>query len=137
MSDTRRLLRTAPRRVALGGFPALVLVFALMPIVLDADSGPVAAVAESSAPEAAPIAQPAMLAHACAGCHGTNGVLLDSAFMPLAGMPEEVFVRTMIDFREERRPATLMGVVAQGYSDAEIQAMASFFVNQSAEGQAR
>ncbi|NCA71347.1 MAG: cytochrome C [Sphingobacteriia bacterium] len=85
----------------------------------------------------AAIAAPETLAHPCAGCHGTNGWIDDSAFMPLAGMPESIFIETMLDFREERRASTLMGMVAQGYSDAEIQAMARFFVNQPSEGTSR
>lgn len=67
------------------------------------------------------------MAHTCAACHGTLGRLGDESFMPLAGMPERQFVATMIDFREGKRPATLMGHVAQGFSDIEIQAMAHFF----------
>lgn len=67
------------------------------------------------------------MAHGCAACHGTYGRLGDESFMPLAGMPVAQFVTTMKDFREGRRPATLMGHVAQGFSDAEIQAMGEFF----------
>ncbi len=67
------------------------------------------------------------MAHTCAACHGTYGRLGDESFMPLAGMPQAQFVTTMIDFREGRRPSTLMGHVAQGFSDAEIRAMGAFF----------
>jgi sulfide dehydrogenase cytochrome subunit len=74
----------------------------------------------------APVPAPTM-AHSCAACHGTNGQLGDEAFAPLAGMPAAQFVRTMIDFREGRRPATLMGHVARGFSDQDIQGMADFF----------
>lgn len=74
------------------------------------------------------------LAHTCAACHGTLGRLGDESFMPLANMPVNQFVTTMIDFREGRRPATLMGHVAQGFSDAEIRAMAEFFTAVPATG---
>lgn len=67
------------------------------------------------------------MAHTCAACHGTHGRLGDEAFAPLAGMPVQQFVQTMVDFREGRRPSTLMGHVAQGFSDSEIRAMAAFF----------
>ncbi len=67
------------------------------------------------------------MAHSCAACHGTQGRLGDESFMPLAGMPVAQFVATMKDFREGRRPATLMGLVAKGFSDADIQAMGEFF----------
>jgi sulfide dehydrogenase cytochrome subunit len=68
-----------------------------------------------------------LMAHSCAACHGTLGRLGDESFMPLAGMPLRQFTTTMLDFREGKRPATLMGHVAQGFSDAEIRAMGEFF----------
>ena len=90
--------------------------------------------ASASAKAAMPLANPATtevsgetMAHGCAACHGTLGRLGDESFMPLAGMPARQFVATMIDFREGQRPATLMGHVAQGFSDAEIRAMGDFF----------
>ncbi len=78
----------------------------------------------------APVPAPTM-AHSCAACHGTLGQLGDEAFAPLAGMPAAQFVRTMTDFREGRRPATLMGHVARGFSDQDIQGMADFFAAQT------
>ena len=69
-------------------------------------------------------------AHSCAACHGTNGQLGDEYFKPLAGMPVAQFVRTMTDFREGRRPATLMGHVARGFTDADLQGMGEFFAAQ-------
>jgi sulfide dehydrogenase cytochrome subunit len=42
-------------------------------------------------------------------------------------MPETQFVRTMTDFREGRRTATLMGHVARGFSDADLRGMGQFF----------
>jgi len=74
------------------------------------------------------------MAHSCAGCHGTQGRLGDESFMPLAGMPLRQFTTSMVDFREGRRPATLMGHVAQGFSDAEIRAMGEYFAAVKPEG---
>lgn len=71
------------------------------------------------------------LAHTCAGCHGTQGRLGDEAFVPLAGMPAAAFVLTMQDFRSGHRPATLMGHIARGLNDAELQAMAAYFERQT------
>ena len=68
-----------------------------------------------------------LMAHTCAACHGTLGRLGDESFMPLAGMPLRQFTTSMVDFREGKRPATLMGHVAQGFNDAEIRAMGEFF----------
>ncbi len=78
-----------------------------------------------------------MLAHTCAACHGTLGQLGNESFMPLAGMPASQFVNTMLDFRSDKRPATLMGLVARGFNDQEIQAMAQFFAAQAPAGDKR
>ena len=76
---------------------------------------------------AAPIATGEMMGNTCAGCHGTFGRLSDSAFVPLAGMKESTFIKAMTEFRSGARPATLMGHVARGYNDEQINAMAEFF----------
>lgn len=98
-------------------------------------SAPAAPAAAAAAPSPLNVASDEplrgdVMAHSCAACHGTNGQLGDEAFMPLAGMPVEQFVRTMKDFREGKRPATLMGHVARGFTDAQLLAMAEFFAAQ-------
>jgi sulfide dehydrogenase cytochrome subunit len=94
------------------------------------NSLPASAPAAATAATAAEAVPAETMAHSCAACHGTNGQLGDEYFKPLAGMPAEQFVATMIDFREGRRPATLMGHVARGFSDADLHAMAAFFAAQ-------
>lgn len=88
-----------------------------------------AAPASATTANTAPVPASTM-AHSCAACHGTNGQLGDESFAPLAGMPSSQFVKTMIDFREGRRPATLMGHVAQGFSDEDLKGMGAFFAAQ-------
>lgn len=71
-----------------------------------------------------------MHAQSCGGCHGTEGRLeIDRTFMPLAGMPAEQFVKAMLDFRDNKRPSTLMKSIATGFSEAEIQAMGEYYQN--------
>lgn len=53
--------------------------------------------------------------------------------MPLAGLPVDQFVNTMVAFREGKRPATLMGHVARGFSDAELRAMGMYFAGVAPE----
>lgn len=69
----------------------------------------------------------AAMADTCAGCHGTRGRLGTVEFVPLAGLPEQEFLKAMRDFRSGRRTATLMGHVARGFSDDELEAMAKYF----------
>jgi len=71
------------------------------------------------------------LAANCAPCHGTNGHSVGG--MPgLAGRPREELVRTLEDFREGRRPATVMQQLARGYTDAQIRALCEFLSRQPA-----
>ncbi|ACL71777.1 cytochrome c class I [Thioalkalivibrio sulfidiphilus HL-EbGr7] len=74
-----------------------------------------------------------MMGNTCAACHGTHGRLGSAAFVPLAGMAAEEFVRAMRAFRDGSRPSTLMHSVAVGFSDEEYQAMAEFFAAQRIE----
>ena len=85
--------------------------------------------AASTAIQAAP-PSPAMLANACAGCHGTNGASAGLATPNLAAQSKKSFVESMKEFKSGTRPATIMGRLAKGYSDAEIEAMADFFAAQ-------
>ncbi len=93
--------------------------------IFAAPTTPQAAAPLPPGPKAPPAG--AAMAQTCAGCHGTDGRLHAAAFMPLAGMPKAQFVQAMRDFRDGKRPSTLMGHVAQGFSNGEIDAMASYF----------
>jgi len=76
-------------------------------------------------------AQPShrMLGDACAGCHGTHGH--SASPMPIiAGLPEAYLKQTLRDYKSGERPSTVMGRVARGYDDAEIDALAAFFASQ-------
>jgi sulfide dehydrogenase cytochrome subunit len=68
-------------------------------------------------------------AGACANCHGTNGNALAGS-EPLAGMKREDIVQKMQDFKNGRKPATVMHQLAKGYSDEQITAIAGWFAAQ-------
>lgn len=102
--------------------------FAWMVLAAVLQSAQVFAADDVQTPKAEPRSPTGVaMAQACAGCHGTHGKIEGSAFVPLAGMPEAVFIKTMLDFRNDKRPATLMGHVAKGFSEAEIALMATYF----------
>lgn len=72
----------------------------------------------------------AMLANACAGCHGTQGASAGLTMPSLAGQSKAAVVDAMKKFRSGERPATVMGRLAKGYSDSEIDALGDFFAKQ-------
>lgn len=90
---------------------------------------PAALLALSASVYAAP-PTPAMLANACGGCHGTNGASAGLSMPSLAGQTKESIIGNMKRFKSGQRPNTIMGRIAQGYSEADFEAMAEFFSQQ-------
>jgi cytochrome c553 len=70
------------------------------------------------------------LAAGCAICHGTEGRSSTRELPSLAGLQKEYVVRQMADFRDGKRPSTVMRQIARGYSSAEVEAMATWFAAQ-------
>ena len=71
------------------------------------------------------------LAATCANCHGTNGKAFEgSAVVSLAGMPRDYIVAQMKAFSAGTRPATIMHQLAKGYSDQQIEQIATYFAAQ-------
>jgi cytochrome c553 len=65
----------------------------------------------------------------CANCHGTNGHA-EPGMVALAGLPANVIVQKMQDYKAGRLPATIMHQLSKGYSDDQIQAIATYFAAQ-------
>ena len=71
------------------------------------------------------------LAANCAACHGTNGQpARGSTLAGLAGKPRNELLMAMTQFKEGKKPATLMHQLGKGYTDAELEALADFFSKQ-------
>ncbi len=88
----------------------------------------VAGLSMGIASQAAPSAS--MLAYTCAGCHGTNGASVGNAIPSIAGLSETYMVETMNAYKSGDRESTIMGRIAKGYSEEEIESMAGFFADQ-------
>ena len=80
----------------------------------------------------APAADPNLgrdIASNCANCHGTDG--RSRGIIPtLAGKDKATLVQQLIEFRDGKRPSTVMQQLAKGYSDAQIEAAAAYFAAQ-------
>ena len=75
---------------------------------------------------AAADAGPAMLADACAPCHGTDGES-PGAIPALAGKSSSYIVQRMLEFKAGARESTVMQRIAKGYTDGELVALAQHF----------
>jgi cytochrome c553 len=72
------------------------------------------------------------LAATCANCHGTGGVS-QGTVASLAGQPKAEIVRKMQEFRDGKRPATIMHQLAKGYTEQQIDLVAGWFAAQKAQ----
>ena len=70
------------------------------------------------------------LAAPCAICHGTDGHAVTKDVTTLAGIPQDHLAKQLRDFRDGKRPATVMHQIAKGYTDAQIDALAAWFAAQ-------
>ena len=67
-----------------------------------------------------------MLSNSCAACHGTDGKS-PGAIPSIYGKSARFIVQALHDFQDGKRPATVMGRHAAGYSDDEIRLIANYF----------
>ena len=65
------------------------------------------------------------LVQTCYVCHGPEGRSVEAVPALMRGQKDFV-VRQMIEFKTDRRPATIMNRVAKSYGDAEIMAIADY-----------
>jgi sulfide dehydrogenase cytochrome subunit len=86
-----------------------------------------AALLLTAAAQAEGIRTASMLANTCAGCHGTNGASAGIYMPTIAGLDKGYLYSVMSDFKNGLRPSTIMGRIMRGYTEQEIQAIASWF----------
>lgn len=77
---------------------------------------------------AEPVTEGAILSITCNGCHGPDGKST-GAIPAIGGKSAEYIEKAMLDFREGKRPSTVMQRHAKGYSDAEIKLIAEYFAS--------
>ena len=71
------------------------------------------------------------LAATCAQCHGTDGRAVEGeALVRLAGMPKDYIFNQLLAFRTGQRPATIMHQITRGYSQEQLEEVATYFAAQ-------
>ena len=74
------------------------------------------------------------LAATCANCHGTNGNAANGAGLDaLAGMPKELTLQKLAAFKDGSKPASIMHQITKGYSDEQLDLIATYFAAQKLE----
>lgn len=70
------------------------------------------------------------LAYTCVGCHGANGVSAGPATPSIAGISQDFFTENMQGYASGEIPSTIMGRIAKGYSEEEIELLGGYFSQQ-------
>ncbi len=65
----------------------------------------------------------------CAACHGTDGHSV-GGMPPIAGEPHDRLYQRLLAFKNGTRPATVMHQHAKGYTDEELERLATYFSSQ-------
>jgi len=76
-------------------------------------------------------ASASMLSNTCNGCHGMNGNSAGPATPSIAQMEKVAFVETMKALQSGDMYSTIMGRIAKGYTEEEIELMAGYFSAQT------
>lgn len=69
------------------------------------------------------------LAATCANCHNTTGNSIANT-PSIAGRPRELLAMALREFKEGKRPATIMHQLAKGYTDEQLELIAAYFAAQ-------
>lgn len=69
------------------------------------------------------------LAATCFTCHGTDGVSVGGVPPSIAGRAKGELLQQLRDFRDGKRPATIMHQQAKGYTDAQLELISGYFAN--------
>jgi sulfide dehydrogenase cytochrome subunit len=71
-----------------------------------------------------------VLAGTCTGCHGYRGASAASGLPSIGGLDRRFFLQVMKEFRSGDRPSTIMGRLAKGYDDAQLDTLARYYADQ-------
>jgi sulfide dehydrogenase cytochrome subunit len=74
---------------------------------------------------------PRNLAATCANCHGTNGRAVPGAGIDaLNGIEKAKALQKLADFRSGAKPASIMHQIVKGYTDEQLDLIATYFAAQ-------
>lgn len=86
----------------------------------------VCSVAHASGTASTEITRAVMLSNSCAACHGTDGKS-PGAIPRINGKSSRSVYKTLMEFRDDKRPSTVMSRHAAGYTEEEIKLIADYF----------
>ncbi len=106
------------------GYTTLTKALLIAGLALSASSTAIAA--DKAKPKLMMGASAEMLAGPCFACHGRNSSA-GPASPTIAGLSDEYFTEVMAGFATGEVPSTIMGRIAKGYTEGEIQSLSKYF----------
>ncbi|WP_243750606.1 c-type cytochrome [Thiomicrorhabdus marina] len=86
----------------------------------------IAAPVQAEQQQMKPISKAELWATTCFQCHGAEGQSAGGAIPPLAGYPADIMAQQLKAIKAGTRPSTIMKRHLMGYSDADIDAIATY-----------
>lgn len=83
-------------------------------------AGPIAAQQRTAA-----ISDTELAAQACNVCHG-NASYVSPTMPPIRGADATAIYTALVELKTDKRPSTIMGRIAKGYSDEQLRAIADY-----------
>lgn len=66
----------------------------------------------------------------CLNCHQTTPIATENSIPDFGNMSASQLLQALLDFKYDRKPATLMPRIVKAYSDSELAALAEFLSQQ-------
>lgn len=67
------------------------------------------------------------IAFSCSGCHGTDGKPVRPGIPKLKSQSAKDMEEKLLDFKYDKKTSSIMGRIAKGYTDSELQSVAKYF----------
>lgn len=68
-----------------------------------------------------------VISFSCSGCHGTDGLLVKPGMAKLKSQAAGKLEESLLGFKYDKKPASIMGRITKGYTDKELKAVAQYF----------
>lgn len=86
---------------------------------------PVAISSASAQQRIATLDDTALAAQTCNVCHGSQSYV-SPTMPPIRGVDATTLYTALTELKADKRPSTIMGRIARGYSDAQLKALADY-----------
>ncbi|HEY7885106.1 MAG TPA: cytochrome c [Cellvibrionaceae bacterium] len=84
-----------------------------------------------------PMAEGAVKARVCMGCHGKQGVSRVASYPSIAGLDRDYLSKQLHDYRSGARENPMMNAMATSLSDEDIRLLALYFSSQRPQIESR